>query len=76
MKGVPRRTFERFLKGKGIDLANYNPTKIVGVELKRVSTFKNRADEIKLKYNHQFKFRTEIDWRIFENINKLTFKRI
>jgi len=68
-------------KANGGNLANYNveliSQKIDNPILTQSSSFKNRATEIKLKYNHRFKLDHLHDGFLnnYPNIEKLNFER-
>jgi len=69
--------FYLWLVSIGADLKNFDPENIEIHELapKQKSSFKNRASEVKEKFNYIFKMREQDFMQDYPNLENLTFNR-
>ena len=57
---------------KGINMANLEVEKLNFAIPEEVSSFKNRASEIKNKFNHKFNFKCEHGFKGLETLERFT----
>ena len=67
------------MQGIGIDLKSFEPSNYQTYETIPLSSFKARAERIKMEFNYKFNQKRDICagvLALYERINRLTFERV
>ena len=68
-----KQRFYNWAVKHGLDLKNFEPERIEFEGVNHTGTFKSRAEQIKEKFNHVFKFREQDFIKDYPNIEILQF---